>query len=184
MLTVGNLATGEIVGLLRRFDLRLVIVDDDSPIQGSYWGDPEAGIIGNTIYARGDTPIHSLLHETCHVICMTETRRDRLCRDAGGDYLEESAVCYLQVLLADCLQGVVAQRLVPRVGGGLALAQEILVVTGTVREALKRPDSNPPLKELMERGQTPYGMQTFQMAIRRLVKSGVVSKEVGQMYLT
>jgi len=111
VLTVGNLAAGKIIGLLRRFDLRLVIVDDDSPIQGSYWGDPEAGIIGNTIYARGDTPIHSLLHETCHVICMTETRRDRLCRDAGGDDLEESAVCYLQVLLADCLQGVGRGRL-------------------------------------------------------------------------
>ena len=111
MLTVGNLAAGKIIGLLRRFDLRLVIVDDDSPIQGSYWGDPEAGIIGDTIYARGDTPIHSLLHETCHVICMTETRRDKLCRDAGGDYLEESAVCYLQVLLAGCLRRVGRERL-------------------------------------------------------------------------
>jgi len=111
VVTVGNIVAGEIIDLLRRFDLRLVIVDDDLPIHGSYWGDPEAGIIGNTIYARGDTPIHSLLHETCHVICMTETRRDRLCRDAGGDDLEESAVCYLQVLLADCLQGVGRERL-------------------------------------------------------------------------
>ncbi|MEM9694767.1 MAG: PilT/PilU family type 4a pilus ATPase [Myxococcota bacterium] len=79
--------------------------------------------------------------------------------------------------IADCLQGVVAQRLVPRVGGGRVLAQEILIGTGTVREALKRPDQNPPLKELMERGVTPYGMQTFQMAARRLVKEGLITKE-------
>ena len=90
----------------------------------------------------------------------------------------------LRERIADCMQGIVAQRLVPRMDGGLALAQEILVVTGTVREAFKRPESNPPLKELMERGVTPYGMQTFQMAIRQLVKEGVVSKEVAQTYFT
>lgn len=85
--------------------------------------------------------------------------------------------------LADCLQGIVAQRLVPREGGGLVLAAEILVVTGTVREALKRPDKSPPLKELMERGVSPYGMQTFQMSMRRLLKDGLISKETAQSYL-
>jgi hypothetical protein len=111
MLTVGDLAASEIIRLLQRFHLRLDIVADDSPIPGSYWGEPEAGIIGHTIHVRADTPIHSLLHETCHVICMTGERRDELCRDAGGDDLEESAVCYLQVLLADCLPGVGREQL-------------------------------------------------------------------------
>jgi twitching motility protein PilT len=85
--------------------------------------------------------------------------------------------------LGDCMQGVVAQRLIPQIGGGLALAQEILVCTGTVREAIKRPDNNPPLKELMEKGVTPYGMQTFQMAIRALVKEKIIEREVAQAYL-
>jgi twitching motility protein PilT len=89
----------------------------------------------------------------------------------------------LRERLADCMQGVVAQRLVPRVGGGMAVAMEILVVTGTVREALKRPEQNPPLKELMERGVTPYGMQTFQMALRELVRAGTVAKEVAVQHL-
>jgi hypothetical protein len=111
MLTVGDLAASEIISLLRRFDLQLNVVADDSPIPGSYWGEPEAGIIGSTVYVRSDTPIHSLLHESCHVICMTKERRDDLCRDAGGDDLEESAVCYLQVVLADCLPGVGREQL-------------------------------------------------------------------------
>lgn len=85
--------------------------------------------------------------------------------------------------IADCMQGVVAQRLIPQVGGGLALAQEILVVTGTVREAIKRPDANPPLKDLMEQGVTPYGMQTFPMALRALVQQGLVTKEVAKTFL-
>lgn len=111
MLKVGNISATEIVGLLRRYDLQLVVVADDAPIPGSYWGEPEAGIIGSTVYARGDTPLHSLLHETCHVICMTGARRRRLHRDAGGDDLEESAVCYLQLLLSDCLPGVARRQL-------------------------------------------------------------------------
>ena len=42
---------------------------------------------------------------------MTADRRSGLDRDAGGDDLEESAVCYLQIVLADLLEGVGQQRL-------------------------------------------------------------------------
>ena len=37
---------------------------------------------------------------------MDGQRRGKLDRDAGGDDLEESAVCFLQVLLADYIDGV------------------------------------------------------------------------------
>jgi twitching motility protein PilT len=84
----------------------------------------------------------------------------------------------LRERIASCLQGVVAQRLVPCLGGGLAAALEVLIATGTVREALRRPDQNPPLKELMERGVMPYGMQTFKMALSSLEESGRISAEV------
>ena len=42
---------------------------------------------------------------------MDGERRDGLDRDAGGDDLEESAVCFLQVLLADDIDGVGRDRL-------------------------------------------------------------------------
>ena len=73
-------------------------------IPGSYWGEEEAGLIGNILYARTDTPVHSVLHESCHYICMPPSMRESLHTTAGGDYNEENAVCYLQVLLADHLQ--------------------------------------------------------------------------------
>ena len=88
----------------------------------------------------------------------------------------------LRERLGDCLQGIVAQRLVPKVGGGVVPAVEVLVVTGTVREALKRPEQNPPLKELMERGVTPYGMQTFQMSFRELMQRGSITKETASQH--
>jgi hypothetical protein len=96
---------------LARYGLKLVVQAPGEPISGSYWGDPEAGVIGTTVYVRPDTPVHSLLHEAAHVICMDGERRARLERDAGGDALEESAVCYLQVLLADAIAPVGRARL-------------------------------------------------------------------------
>ncbi len=91
--------------------MRLVVEAAEQPITGSFWGDSEAGIVGTCVYVRGDTPVHSLLHEACHTICMDEARRSGLDRDAGGDDLEEAAVCYLQILLADEIAGVGRQRL-------------------------------------------------------------------------
>ena len=83
--------------------------------------------------------------------------------------------------IGDALQGVVAQRLLPRADGqGMALAGEVLVATGSVREAVKRPVGNPPLKELMEGGTHPYGMQTFEMHIKALVRDGIVDRETGR----
>ena len=83
----------------------------DTPIPGSYWGGSEAGLIGDTLHLRPDTPLHSALHEAAHWVCMSPERRALLDRDAGGDPAEENAVCYLQILWADALPGVGAERL-------------------------------------------------------------------------
>ena len=97
--------------LLNRFGLQLTLSAPGEVIPGSYWGESEAGLKGNRLYARLDTPLHSILHEASHFICMTPERRTGLDRDAGGDDAEESAVCYLQVLLAGELPGVGGERL-------------------------------------------------------------------------
>ena len=86
--------------LLGRYGLSLELVDDGAPIPGSFWQPPEAGLVGNTLYIRNDTPVHSALHESCHYICMDQQRRDSLHTDAGGTAVEESGVCYLQILLS------------------------------------------------------------------------------------
>lgn len=92
--------------LLDRFGLELTLVAHGEKIPGSYWGDSEAGLKGAKLHARLDTPVHSILHEACHYICMSPERRAGLDTDAGGDDLEEAAVCYLQVLLAGELPAV------------------------------------------------------------------------------
>ncbi len=86
--------------LLSRYGLSLKVIAKDHEIPGSYWGDEEAGLIGDELLVRTDTPLHSVLHETCHYICMDKSRREGVHTDAGGDYDEENAVCYLQILLS------------------------------------------------------------------------------------
>ena len=100
-----------VAALLARHGLTLELVADGAPIPGSYWGEPEAGLVGTRVYARPDTPLHSVLHEGAHAICMDGARRAVLARDAGGDHEEENAVCLLQILLAGELAEAGAERL-------------------------------------------------------------------------
>lgn len=86
---------------------------------------------------------------------------------------------------ADNLKGIIAQRLLPTADGrGRVVAVEVLVMTGTARETIRSPEGNLPLKDVMERGVHPYGMQTFEMALRDLVKSGMVDVETARAALS
>lgn len=97
--------------LLERYGLELSLVAPGEAIPGSYWGESEAGLIGERIYARMDTPVHSVLHEAAHFVCMSAERRMQLDTDAGGDHAEENGVCYLQVVLAGLLRQVGSARM-------------------------------------------------------------------------
>ena len=83
--------------------LQIVRVEDAQAIPGSHWGDEEAGLIQHSLYARPDTPVHSVLHEGSHWLLMSEARRAALHTDAKGSAVEEMAVCYLQILLSELL---------------------------------------------------------------------------------
>ena len=101
MMTVAEIGVDLLTGLFADRGLGVILVDAEEPIPGSYWGESEAGLIGHRLFVRLDTPLHSALHEAAHYLCMDPQRREVLDRDAGGDYAEEDAVCYLQVLLID-----------------------------------------------------------------------------------
>ena len=81
----------------------------------------------------------------------------------------------IRVQLAASLAGVVAQRLVPRVGGGMVAAFEILI-------------ANHPIRNLVREGKTHQirnviatnlreGMQTMEVSMNSLVEQGLVSYE-------
>lgn len=105
MLTVGHVGLARLRRLFGPFGLGVLSHPAQAPIPGSFWGEPEAGLVGATLHVRADTPVHSALHEGAHFVCMDATRRAQLHTDAGGDDLEEAAVCYLQIELSDHLEG-------------------------------------------------------------------------------
>jgi len=101
VLCCSDIKLAELTLLLGRFSIQLHLVEDAEKIPGSWFGDPEAGIINNNLYVRNDTPVHSAFHESCHYICMSPDRRENLHTNAGGGYDEENAVCYLSILLSE-----------------------------------------------------------------------------------
>ena len=111
VLTCADIDLQALETLVSRYQLALVCGAPDDDIPGSYWQAPEAGLIDNTLYVRPDTPVHSALHEACHYFCMDNSRRARLDTNAGGDFLEECGVCYLQILLGERLPGLDRARL-------------------------------------------------------------------------
>lgn len=97
--------------LLTAAGLKLVIEPDGAPIPGSYWGEPEAGIIGSCVHARLDTPVHSLLHEAAHLAIAISQGRTDVHTDASDSTVEEDATCYLEIVWADRLPGVGRDRI-------------------------------------------------------------------------
>ncbi len=110
VLTLQEIDSDNLIRLLSRYNLQLVVVDDED-IPGSFWGGSEAGLVGDKLYARLDTPVHSIMHESCHYICMDQHRRAKLDTNAEGDYDEENAACYLQILLADDIPEMLQNRM-------------------------------------------------------------------------
>ena len=108
---VGDIDFEDAATLLAAHALRLHRIEAGAPIPGSYWGEPEAGIIGSDVYVRDDTPVHSMLHEACHLIVLPLERRARVHTDATDSVPEEDATCYLQIVLAAQLPGVGSDRL-------------------------------------------------------------------------
>ena len=111
VLLLGEIGFAAASALLAAHGLHLQQVPDGQAIPGSYWGDSEAGLIGINVFARADTPVHSLLHEAAHLLVMPEQRRQSVHTDASESIAEEDAACYLQILLADSLDGVGSERL-------------------------------------------------------------------------
>jgi hypothetical protein len=111
VMRLGQIGFDAPAALLFHHGLQLQRVAAGELIPGSFWGDEEAGIIGTTVYARDDTPVHSLLHEAGHLIVLPPERRPDVHTDATDSIEEEDATCYLQIVLADQLAGVGRDRL-------------------------------------------------------------------------
>ncbi len=91
----------------------------------------------------------------------------------------------LRVRLAESLQAVISQRLLPRAdGNGRILACEVMVVTAAVRDCILDPQKLDEIRKLMEEGRQQYGTQTFDLHLMDLVKHGLVEYETAKYAAT
>jgi len=89
---------------------------------------------------------------------------------------EEQEVARLR--LAEALQAVVSQRLLPRADGhGRVAAVEILICTGTVRDLVRDAERLAALRDYIRDARDQYGMQTFDQHLMDLVAGDVVTYE-------
>ncbi|MBW3575777.1 MAG: PilT/PilU family type 4a pilus ATPase, partial [Actinobacteria bacterium] len=85
--------------------------------------------------------------------------------------------------LANSLQGIVCQRLMPRAGGGRVAALEVMVVTTRVRELLLDPAQTGAIVDAIAEGDY-YGMQTFDQHLLALYHAGEVTLPVAMDHAT
>jgi twitching motility protein PilT len=124
--------------------------------------------------------------ETGHLVISTVHTRDAastISRLVAVFPPEEQGVVRLR--LAEQLQAVVSQRLLPRKDGkGRVLAAEVMVVTGTIRDCIVDPERTEEVREHIAEGRVTYGMQTFDQCLMELVQSEHVEYEVAKAAAT
>lgn len=83
----------------------------------------------------------------------------------------------VKLQLADCLQGVVSQLLLPHASGkGRVLATEIMVATAGIRNLIREEEVEQ-IPTLMQTG-TQYGMKTMDKSLKELTQKGEITLEV------
>ena len=78
--------------------------------------------------------------------------------------------------LSFVLQGVISQRLLPRIGGGRVLIHEVLIPTTAIRNLI-RENKIHQIYGLMQTGQAETGMQTLNQSLVDAVKKGLILPE-------
>lgn len=111
VLRLAEIDLADLRSLLKSVGLRLVLEPEGATIPGSYWGEPEAGIIGQNVHVRLDTPVHSVLHEAAHLAVAAAEGRHDIHTNASDSTIEEDATCCLEIIWAGRLSGVGRDRI-------------------------------------------------------------------------
>ncbi|MCT4642561.1 MAG: type IV pilus twitching motility protein PilT [Bacteriovoracaceae bacterium] len=87
----------------------------------------------------------------------------------------------IRILLSFVLQGIAAQQLLPKIGGGRVLCQEILVMTPAIRNLI-REDKLHQVYSQMQINQEKTSMVTMNQSIKKALDGGLITKETAMSY--
>ena len=113
------------------------------------------------------------LAETGHLVFGTlHTNDTSQALDRIIDVFPAERQAQIRVQLANALTGIAYQRLLPRIGGGMVAAFEVLVANSAVRNLVKEGKTNQ-LRNALVTGQKE-GMLTFEQSLSSLVERDLV----------
>ena len=114
--------------------------------------------------------------ETGHLVFATlHTNDSAQALDRIVDVFPSDRREQIEVQLASTLEGVVYQRLLPRIGGGMIAAYEVLMANHAIRNLIREGKTRQ-LRNVITTQQSE-GMQTLEMALSALVAEGVIDYE-------
>lgn len=137
--------------------------------------DPDVVLVGE-MRDLESIAITLTLAETGHLVLSSLHTNDAAqALDRIVDVFPAERQAQIRLQLASVLSGVVAQRLVPRVAGGLVAAYEVLVATSAVSN-LVREGKTRQIRNAMQMG-IASGNQTLEMSLNALVAAGIITEE-------
>jgi twitching motility protein PilT len=120
------------------------------------------------------------LAETGHLVFATlHTNDTAQALDRIIDVFPADRQEQIRVQLANAMTGIVYQRLLPRSGGGLVAAYEVLTATSAVRNLIKEGKTNQ-IRNVVSTHQSE-GMQTLEASLTALVAAGEVDLETARL---
>jgi twitching motility protein PilT len=137
--------------------------------------DPDVVLVGEM---RDTETIASALTvaETGHlVLASLHTNDAAQSVDRMVDVFPSGQQQQIRVQLADSLQAIVSQRLIPKIGGGRVAAFEVLVATHAVRNTVREGRSSQ-IRNLIVTGGRD-GMQTLETSLSQRVAAGLVDRD-------
>jgi twitching motility protein PilT len=120
-----------------------------------------------------------LVMSTLHTVDVMETINRIL------SFYPSHQVEHVRYELSASLRAIISQRLVPRCDiKGRAPAVEVMINNSRIRGCIKNKEKTHEIIDAMEKGFYTEGMQTYDMALMRLVKSKMVAFEEAMQYAT
>lgn len=143
--------------------------------------DPDVIMIGEMRDAETtDTALRAA--ETGHLVLASlhTTDAEKTINRIVGFYPQDEEMA-VRKRIADSLMAIISLRLLPLKSEiGRIPAVEVLRVTRTIQGCIRDPEKTEELPGHMAKGRDMYGMQTFDMDLARLVKTGKLELEVAK----
>lgn len=119
--------------------------------------------------------------ETGHLVFATlHTNNAAQTVDRIIDVFPEQSKAQAKLQLSNTFEGLISQRLLPRIEGGRVLAYEVMVATPALRNVIREGKSH--LIDNIIQTSGELGMITLESSLARLVKSGDISLDTAKQY--